>query len=100
MRHGGTSVQSVGNLELEKMIFVNEACNEPVAQVKEQLRGPASLLLEEVSSVRGELVKAEDALRTANERFLRLNADFDNYRKRTVRCHALATWRAASGLAV
>ena len=58
--------------------------------MKEQLRGPASLLLEEVSSVRGELAKAEESLQMAQERFLRLNADFDNYRKRTVGWHAPA----------
>lgn len=60
----------------------------PAAQVKQQLREPASLLLEEVSGVRSELAKAEESLRAAQERFLRLTADFDNYRKRTVGAHA------------
>ena len=53
-------------------------------QVKEQLRGPASLLLEEVSTVRAEVDTAQESLRAAQDRYLRLTADFDNYRKRTV----------------
>jgi hypothetical protein len=53
-------------------------------QVKEQLRGPASLLLEEVGTVRAEAEMAQESLRAAQDRYLRLTADFDNYRKRTV----------------
>ena len=53
--------------------------------MKEQLRGPASQLLEEVSSVRGEVETAGAALRASQDRYLRLTADFDNFRKRTVR---------------
>ena len=45
--------------------------------MKQQLQEPASLLLEEVSSVRGELAKAEESLRAAQERFLRLKAAYE-----------------------
>ena len=66
-------------------------------QVKEQLRGPASVLLEEVSTVRSEVETAGAALRASQDRYLRLTADFDNFRKRTVRRSPPLCQRAPAG---
>ena len=39
----------------------------------------------EVASLSAQLTMAQEALKVATDRYVRLNADFDNFRKRTVR---------------
>jgi molecular chaperone GrpE (heat shock protein) len=45
----------------------------------------ASALVAEAEELRGQVAGTEEALHAAQERYLRLVADFDNFRKRTVR---------------
>ena len=42
-------------------------------------------LVEQQASLSAQLATAEEGLEVARTQFLRLNADFDNFRKRTVR---------------
>ncbi len=44
-----------------------------------------SRLKEEASAQTAAVAKADESSRASQERYLRLNADFDNFRKRTVR---------------
>ncbi len=54
-------------------------------QEKEQLRSAAAALREETNERNAALAKAEESLKVSQKRYIRLNADFDNFRKRTVR---------------
>ena len=54
-------------------------------QEKEKLRAGVSALKEEASAQTAAVTKADESSKVSQERYLRLNADFDNFRKRTVR---------------
>ncbi|CAL8471081.1 g10623 [Coccomyxa elongata] len=49
---------------------------------KEQLRSAAAASREETNERNAALAKAEESLKVSQERYIRLNADFDNFRKR------------------
>lgn len=54
-------------------------------QEKEKLRAGVLALKEEASAQTAAVTKADESSKVSQERYLRLNADFDNFRKRTVR---------------
>ena len=57
----------------------------------EPLQGPeeaeetGEALKAQVDGLTAQLRQSEEALKSAQERYIRLNADFDNFRKRSVR---------------
>lgn len=54
-------------------------------------------LAEQHASLSAQLATAEEGLEVARAQFLRLNADFDNFRKRTVRPPAPMPWAERAG---
>ena len=54
-------------------------------QEKAKLRAGVLALKEEASAQTAAVTKADESSKVSQERYLRLNADFDNFRKRTVR---------------
>ena len=55
-----------------------------VVQTAEEAEGQGEALKAEVAALRAQLRQSEDALKASQERYLRLTADFDNFRKRSV----------------
>ena len=55
-----------------------------VLQSAEEAEGQGVALKAEVASLSAQLRQSEEALKASQERYLRLTADFDNFRKRSV----------------
>ena len=55
-----------------------------VTQAAEVVEETGEALKAEVASLTAQLRQSEEALKASQERYIRLNADFDNFRKRSV----------------
>ncbi len=68
------AITHIGRLDVEGFVL----------QSAEEAEEQGETLKAEVASLSAQLRQSEEALKASQERYLRLTADFDNFRKRSV----------------
>ena len=77
--------ESVSFLEVEEVEAIDPGEHQALRERTEALQAREATLIEENENQKGEILRLQDELRVTQQRFLRVAADFENFKRRTER---------------